>query len=414
MGGISEKAATEYLSTEKVRYSYRLRPSKTASAALVREDGCNRWLWNNLVDYAAQSRNHNTPVTGKLLESRLTQLRHETPWLKDGSQNTQQQTVRNYLLARKHAYEIKGRRYPKFKSKHRSLPSLNYTRNGFSLKPVICDDGVERIRLRLAGGILIPVVWSRELPSQPTSARVTSDACGDWWVSFVVERPKEDFGQAHNGADSSIGIDWGLTVLATTTDSDYDLMRSRHGKEAQAKLTKYQRRMARRKPARGEKSSPGYKRAKRDAARVHRKVARKRTDDARKWARRVVIDHQHIADENFKPKFMASNRSTSRASADASIGQLRRCLAEYAGRAGRNHVLVNPANTTQTCSNCLVTRPKHDQLKLHHRFFECHSCGHAQDRDKNAARVILVIAGINDANADGCKPDRDSRVTSAA
>jgi transposase len=52
---------------------------------------------------------------------------------------------------------------------------------GFTLK-----DG----RLRLAGGIVIPVVWSRDLPSKPSSVRMYQDCLGHWYASFVVRRDR--------------------------------------------------------------------------------------------------------------------------------------------------------------------------------------------------------------------------------
>ncbi len=48
-----------------------------------------------------------------------------------------------------------------YKKKREALATLNYTRRGFRLK-----DG----RLHLAGGIVVTVVWSRDLPSEPSGA----------------------------------------------------------------------------------------------------------------------------------------------------------------------------------------------------------------------------------------------------
>jgi len=64
---------------------------------------------------------------------------------------------------------------PRFKKKDLAAPTLNYTRRGFRLK--------DR-RLHLAGGVVVTVVWSRELPSQPSSVRVYRDGLGHWYASF--------------------------------------------------------------------------------------------------------------------------------------------------------------------------------------------------------------------------------------
>ncbi len=43
----------------------------------------------------------------------------------------------------------------------------------------------------------------------------------------------------------------------------------------------------------------------RQTAKLHKKVARQRQDTARKWAERVARDHDAIAVEDFRPKFLS-------------------------------------------------------------------------------------------------------------
>ena len=74
-----------------------------------------------------------------------------------------------------------------------------------------------------------------------------------------------------------IGIDWGVNEIATTTDDDYDFPHPERGKSAQARLSRYKRQMARRRPKRGQPASNGYKQAKKDAAKTYRRVARQVT-----------------------------------------------------------------------------------------------------------------------------------------
>ena len=40
----------------------------------------------------------------------------------------------------------------------------------------------------LPKGVTVPVVWSRDLPSQQSSVRVYQDSLGHWHASFVVTR----------------------------------------------------------------------------------------------------------------------------------------------------------------------------------------------------------------------------------
>jgi putative transposase len=86
-----------------------------------------------------------------------------------------------------------------------------------------------------------------------------------------------------------------------------------------------------------------------------------------------------------------------RKAADASLGTLKRTLIEYGTRAGRRVVLVQPACTTMTCSEC---GERQARLGLAERTFRCPSCGYTADRDRNAARVILAAAERGHASAE--------------
>ncbi|MDT5044460.1 MAG: putative transposase [Mycobacterium sp.] len=358
-----------------VRYRYRLRPGATAMAALLREWDLCRWVWNQAVARLNES--------GEWVrDDTLTGWRRKHDWLREGSVVVQQQMLRNFRAKR-----AKGNGRRKFKSGKRSLPSLNYTKRGFAVR-----DG----RLCLAGGLSIPVVWSRQRPSEPSSVRIYRDHIGHWYASFVVHRDE----QALPVCERSIGIDWGVHAVATTTDPEYDLPHPEYGKRAARELARRQRAMARRKPRPGERASKGYLGAKRVVAKLSKKVGRQRQDTARKWATKVVADHGSLAVEDFKPRFLAKSRMA-RKSADGTIGATKATLIEYAQRAGRKVVLVPPAYTTMTCSGC-GARAK-SRLLLSERVFVCESCGMVQDRDRNAARVILDRAGLNPAGVEAVR-----------
>lgn len=362
-----------------MRYSYRLRPGAQAERALEAEWHRCRFLWNEAVH---QQKSGRKPTFCKLSKL-LTEARGKLAWMREGSQVAQQQTLRTYAAALNDSYRVKGRAKPTLKHRKKTLPSLEYTTRGFSIR-----DG----RLRLPGKVTIPVVWSRDMPSAPTSVRVYRDSLGHWYASFVVRREIEPIPDAAG----DIGIDWGVSTTATTTDPDYDLPFGGHRKRCAAELAKAQRKMSRRHK-RGVAPSKGYLRARRQAAKLHKKAARQNTHAARIWVQRVVANHQTIAVEDFKPKFLT--RSTmARKAADAAIGAAKRELVERGLRAGRKVVLVPPAYTTMTCSSCYAINKQ--RLGLAERIFRCDHCGYTADRDRNAARVILAMAELGHAGAD--------------
>lgn len=147
----------------------------------------------------------------------------------------------------------------------------------------------------------------------------------------------------------------------------------------------------------GKPASKGYQTAKRQAAREYRKVARQRQEVGRKWAKRVVTDHDQVAVEDFRPKFLAKSTMANKA-ADAAIGATKRALIEMARKHARLLRLVAPAHTTMDCGKC-EARTTHS-LPLSERTYTCTACGHIAPRDKNSAYVMLNRAGLNPAGAD--------------
>ena len=404
------------VSAKAVRYNYRLRVSPAQERALLVEWDGVRFVWNRCVEaskkaHAASSIEHKVTCGPAQLDKALTTWRIDLEWLRAGSSVPQQQAIRDFGRARAKALkDIKDhlpmrqrRGMPRFKSRHRSAPSLNYSRRGFSLHE---DPATGRLRLHLAGGIVVRPVWSRPLPSPPSSVRVYRDAVGDWFCSFVVVAAQEPL----PAVDRAIGIDWGVSVIATTTDDDHDFAHPQRRRSAEAKLAHYQRQMARRKPKKGKPASTGYKKAKRQVAKVHRQVARQRSDDARKWAKGVVVDFDQIAAEDFRPKFLARSTMAKKA-ADAAIGATKAALVHMADKHGRDLRLVDPSYTTMDCSIC-GARAKH-RLDLSERTYACKACGVVLSRDKNAAAVMVVRAGFVPAGAEGARPGPELPVLAA-
>jgi hypothetical protein len=206
---------------------------------------------------------------------------------------------------------------------------------------------------------------------------------GHWWASFVVPALTE----ALPATGRVIGIDWGVKETATTTSAAYGLPHPQHGRTAAHKLARYQRMMARRRPAKGQAASKGYREAKRQTAKLHRKVAAQRQDTARKWAKKVVREHDALAVEDFRPKFLAKT-TMARKAADAAISATKKALVEMARKHGRAVHLVHPAHTTMDCAKC-GARTKH-ALPLSERTYTCTACGAVSPRDKNSARVNQV------------------------
>lgn len=364
-------------------------------------DRC-RWAWNECVAKSRAVHLHNKAAGEKQtcgpaqLDRMLTESRARTPWLREGSSVVQQQVIRDFGRSRAKAYkDIEARLpmarragIPGWKTKREALPTLNYTKRGFRLR-----EG----RLYLAGEIVVAVVWSGELPGEPSSVRVYQDGLRHWYCSFVVPAQVQPL----PATARVLGVDWGVKQTATTTSDAHDLPHAGHGRKAKAQLTRYDRMMARRKPKTGQPASKGYHEAKTLRAKAYKKAARQREDTGRKWAKKAVRDHDAIAVDDFRPKFL-TRTTMARKAADAAIGATKKALIEMGRKHGRDIRLVNPARTTMDCAHC-DARAKH-RLPLGERAYTCTACGTASPRDKNSARAMLARAGLNPAGADGGRP----------
>ena len=198
------------------------------------------------------------------------------------------------------------------------------------------------------------VVWSRDLPAEPSSVRVYQDSLGHWYASFVVPAQVQPLPETGRVTRHRLGREGDRDHHVSDA---HDLPHAEHGRKAQAKLTRYDRMMARRKPKKGQPASKGYREAKKLRAKAYKKVARQRQDTGRKWAKKVVRDHDAIAVEDFRPKFLAKT-TMARKAADAAIGATKAALIEMGRKHGRDIRLVHPAHTTMDCAHC-GARAKH-------------------------------------------------------
>ncbi len=372
-----------------VRYNYRLRPGAEAMARLEQEWNCARWVWNQCVElgnaaYVARMAGEECEhPTWCRMAKKLTGWRAEFKWLREGSGKVQAQVIRKWSVAYQQALSQPGKGFPKFKSSKRTPPSLEYTASVFRLKSG---------KLSLVGGISIPVVWSRYLPSDAKSCVIFQDVEKHWNVSFVVRR----YNKLFPPSDAAIGIDWGVGEVATTTSPEFNLPGG-----SQINTSKKEINMAREKTARAKPGSKSFLMSKHRISCIRAAMARRRRDRAFKWANRIVVNFGRIAIEDIRPSFLHESMMASRAT-DGAVGITKQILINMARAAKRAVVLVDPSYTTMTCASC-GTRAT-SRIALQVRTFACQSCGHTAGRDENAARVIRARAGFNPTNVDDVRP----------
>jgi putative transposase len=177
-----------------------------------------------------------------------------------------------------------------------------------------------------------------------------------------------------------------LATVAASDGTVEQVANPRHLRAAQRQLARAQRQLAR-KP----KGSANRAKARHRVAVAHRRVRDRRADLHHKLALRLIRENQVVAVEDLCVAGLGRTR-LAKSVHDAGWATLVRLLEDKAAQRGRRVVKIGRWEpTSQLCSAC---RHRDGPKPLSLRAWACPACGVVQDRDVNAARNILVAAGL--------------------
>jgi transposase len=382
---------TKYNGRVQLRYNYRLYPGPGQRQCLARAFGCARVVFNDGLRMRQEARAAGRPyITDSELSARLTAAK-ATPqraWLAEVSSVALQQALADLNTAYRNFFaSVSGKRKgprvgaPRFRSRKDRRQAIRFTRNA---RFTITAGG--KLRLPKIGDV--PVRWSRDLPSEPSSVTVIMDAAGRYFASFVVEVGNDPL----PGTGTEVGIDLGLTHFAVLSDGR-KIANPRFLRRAERKLRKAQQNLSRK-----DKGSNNRAKARIKVARVHARVADTRRDWLHKESIRIIRESQAVYVEDLCVSGLARTRlakSVHDAGWSAFVGML-----EYkAARHGRTFGKIGRFEpTSQLCSACGV---KDGPKPLSVRQWTCGGCGAEHDRDVNAARNIVTAGRAGTLNACG-------------
>jgi putative transposase len=359
----------------KARYQCRFYPTDQQRQSLSQVFGCVRVVWNDAL--AASKASEKYPGYNQL-SSALTLIKktEARQWLKDVSSVPLQQSLKNLDTAYKNFFDsCKGKRKgqkvkpPRFKRKT-NTQSATFTKAGFSRS----GNSVYLAKI----GNLTPI-WSRELPSEPSSVTVIKDSANRYFLSFVVEVEPE----LVDAKNQSIGIDLGIKTFAFMS----------HGEKAESpdysKLDRKIRKLQRKLMKRQVKGSNRQKKTRLKIAKKHNQIADTRKDFLHKLSTKVVRENQSIVMEDLNVSGMVKNRKLSRAISLQGWREFRVLCEAKSQKFGRQFTVMSRWEpTSQVCSDCGYQWGKLD-LKV--RTVTCVSCGSVHDRDENAAKNIEKV-----------------------
>ncbi len=379
----------------KARYQYRFYPTDQQQKSFAQLFGCVRVVWN---DALALCKASGKAIGVNKLSAMLTQSKktEERQWLKDVSSVPLQQSLRYLDVAYRNFFNsLKGKRKgkkvgsPKFK-KRTNNQSAEFTKAAFSLS----GDSVYLAKI----GDIKPV-WSRKLPSEPSSVTVIKDCASRYFLSFVVDIEPEHI----EPINSSVGIDLGVKTFAVLSTGEK--FQSPDYSKLDRKIRKLQRKLARQ-----SKGSNRRHRIRLRIAKKHNKIADTRNNFLHKVSTEVVRKNQAITLEDLNVSGMVKNRKLARAISQQGWREFRTLCKAKSEKYGRTFSTVSRWEpTSQVCSDCGYQWGK---LDLSIRTVTCLSCGTTHDRDENAAKNIDKV-GIGNCH-DSKRTRRDNKTASVA
>jgi len=201
-----------------------------------------------------------------------------------------------------------------------------------------------------------------------------SEKAGRWFVSLQVEMEIPEAA----GTDKPVaGVDLGINRMAQVSDGVH-FENPRALKNALTKLKRVQRVVSRR-----QKGSANRKKALRQLARAHYRVANIRKDALHKATSLLAKTKSAIVLENLNVSGMIKNHHLAQAIADVGLYEFRRQLV-YKGAWYSCEIFFADRfyPSTKRCSQCGQVKPV---MGLGEREYQCEHCGFVIDRDLNAA-----------------------------
>jgi transposase len=378
---------------------YRLNLTPAQEAVLRDHCGHARYTWNLAVEQHSHWHPGRTSAPGYLEQCRqLTAARAEHPWLAAGSQTVQQQALRDFTQAMAAFFDPAnpaGR--PSWRKAGRN--------EGFRIVGRGRQWDMRRVS-RHVGEIWVPKAgwvrfrWSRTVPPDAKSYRVTRDRAGRWHVAFaVIPAPVPAPG---NG--QTVGIDRGVAVSAALSTGD--LLRC----PALTVRERTRLRRLQRKLARSNRGSNGRGRVKHAIARLKARETDRRQDWTEKVSTGIARRFDLIRVEDLKITNMTRSAKGTRENPGRNVRQkaglnrgilasgwgllVRRLEDKAPGRVEK----IKPHYTSQRCSACgLVDRGSRESQAV----FRCTACGFACNADVNAAINIAAGRAVTARGGDG-------------
>jgi len=235
---------------------------------------------------------------------------------------------------------------------------------------------------------------SRDLPANAKIKNVSINRkCGKWFVSMCVEHII-DVKSAMNGAP--VGLDLGVAQSVTFSDDTPAISMPVQTSAEERKIKRLYRQISRK-----QKGSKRRRKAVNRLAKINAHIVNRMTDAQHKLTTELANTRSEIHIEDLKIAKMTRSASgtvdnpgcnvkTKSALNRAMLGQAHGRMLDFlrykCERSGAKLLFKNPAYTSQECAECHHVSHLNRSSQA---VFACVKCGHKDNADHNAARVVL-------------------------
>ena len=373
----------------------RIYPSEEQKVILNKTFGCCRVVYNERLSehinyYNLYKDNPDRPKFKGTLPKELRETKY--PWLGDNTiAEALMQSLRNCESAYSNFFKsIKGNRkgrkvgYPKFKSKkqHKDSFALHMIREeglvDFKARTIFIPK-LKDTKFRIANSSLKSKWIAWFLEARPLSMTISKNACGEYYCSILFE--KEQDLEQNIRLSNSIGLDFSPNSLYIDSNNNSAPNYKPYKQSNNKKLTKLQRRLARK-----QKGSNNREKARVKLARFEKHISDSRKDYIEKETLRLVRAYDVIGIEDLNLQGMMKFSYNAKNYVDTSWYTFTQKLI---WKSQFNDCIIVKSDrfypSSKTCNNCGYIN---HNLTLKDRKWICPECGTEIIRDANAGKNL--------------------------
>jgi len=354
-------------------YTYKLKPNKAVERKFEEQIGICRYVYNLAIEVREESFKKGVNINYYDLSKQLTEAKKDFDWLTQVNAQTLQATLERLELGYKKFFTDlkKGNKTskPKLAKKDKWINLPFKQARLRNLEPILRFEKDGKFNLPKFGKVKL---FNSKIPKgELRTANIVKEADGLYLKVVVKEQDLEQIRENQ----SVCAIDMGIARFLTTSDGEI-VENPRHLFQYLKELRVEQRKLSRMK-----RGGSNYKKQVKVLQRLYLKVSRVRKDFLHKQSRSLANNYSTVIREDLQIAKMVKNSKLAKHILDCSWGTFFAML-EYK----TNVVKINPAYSSQECSNCGHTCKENRKTQS---LFECVKCGLAMNADDQACLNIL-------------------------